>query len=153
MGYNNHMKTISARGTSISVCDCHYEKVNQYTWYMAARYAARQVKTDKGWRVQFMHRLIMNTPAGFDTDHINEITTDNRCSNLRIATRSQNKHNAGLYKNNTSGYKGVSKRPNGSFVATIYIEGKSKYLGFFWNYNHAVNARKMAEKELLRFTV
>lgn len=42
------------------------------------------------------------------TDHVNCKKTDNRWNNLRPATPSQNCHNARRYKNNTSGFKGVS---------------------------------------------
>lgn len=41
-------------------------------------------------------------------DHINGIKDDNRISNLREATKSQNCHNTSMSKNNTSGIKGLS---------------------------------------------
>lgn len=46
-------------------------------------------------------------PSG-DIDHKNCIKKDNRISNLREASRAQNKWNVGRNKNNTSGHKGVS---------------------------------------------
>ena len=40
-----------------------------------------------------MHRGILNTPKGIDTDHVNKDGLDNRRSNLRICSRSQNMMN------------------------------------------------------------
>ena len=37
-----------------------------------------------------LHRFIMGTPKGFDTDHENKDTLNNCKINLRISTRSQN---------------------------------------------------------------
>ena len=42
-------------------------------------------------------------------DHINRIRNDNRISNLREATDQEQQFHLGEYKNNTSGFKGVSK--------------------------------------------
>lgn len=59
------------------------------------------------WRKRFyIHRLVYeawvsNIPKGYDIDHINGIKTDNRVSNLRAVSRSENlKHNYEL------GFKG-----------------------------------------------
>lgn len=65
-------------------------------------------------------------------DHWDKNRANNRISNLREATRAQNKSNSMKYKNNTSGYKGVSYRKDiEKFVARINVNGSSKYLGRF----------------------
>jgi hypothetical protein len=62
-----------------------------------------------------------------DTDRLN-----NRWTNIRAATHSQNSWNMKKPPRNTSGYKGVSKHTkNEKWCAFIRINGKSKYLGSF----------------------
>ena len=57
-----------------------------------------------------------------EIDHINGDRKDNRILNIREATKAQNNRNTGISKNNTSGYKGVS-RIRGKWRARIGIEG------------------------------
>ena len=58
-------------------------------------------------------------------DHINGIKSDNRISNLRVASKSQNNWNRKLNKNSSSGVKGVSWRKNEkAWRARIHIKGK-----------------------------
>lgn len=65
-------------------------------------------------------------------DHINGVSSDNRISNLRLATQSQNKINSGIQRNNTSGFKGVRPhRPNGKWQARIGDNGKRLSLGYY----------------------
>ena len=65
-------------------------------------------------------------------DHINMFKNDNRISNLREATRSENFANRRTYANSVSGLKGASwKKSRGKWQADITINGKSKYLGLF----------------------
>lgn len=82
-------------------------------------------------------------------DHINGNKADNRISNLRCATRVKNSRNHKGRSTNTSGCTGVSfKKSNGKWQAVIGDgHGKYKLLGYFLNYEDAVNARKQAEKE------
>lgn len=68
---------------------------------------------------------------GIEIDHINGDATDNHITNLRLVTRGQNQWNAGIRKDNTSGFKGVSETRSGAFSASISINGKVKYLGAF----------------------
>lgn len=78
-------------------------------------------------------------------DHVNNVRTDNRISNLREATQSQNKANTGAYVNNTSGHKGVSwDKSKNKWYAKIRMDGKQKYLGLFTDINAAVEAYKKA---------
>lgn len=65
-------------------------------------------------------------------DHINGKPDDNRFVNLREATGSQNQHNRGLAKNNTSGFKGVTwRKAEGKWRARIVVMRKEKSLGMF----------------------
>lgn len=80
-------------------------------------------------------------------DHINGIKNDNRLSNLREATTSENGMNRGMQANNTSGYKGVSwckyKR---KWVATIRVNRVGKILGRFASPEDAYEAYCKAVK-------
>ena len=67
-----------------------------------------------------------------DIDHIDQDKTNNRIANLRTATRSENKQNVGLQRNNTSGYKGVVWAKHVSkWRAEIKINRKLRHLGYF----------------------
>ncbi len=63
-------------------------------------------------------------------DHIDNIGTNNRWANLRLATRSQNLHNRGKNRNNTTGFKGVSRSRTG-FSAEISVDKNRTRLGTF----------------------
>ena len=79
-----------------------------------------------------MHRLILGLVPGdgLQGDHINKDGLDNRRSNLRIATVSQNNFNRGASRLNKSGYKGVSWHKN-RWRASITAKGKDYQLGYF----------------------
>ncbi len=69
-----------------------------------------------------------------EIDHENLDKLDNRISNLRIATRTENLRNIRRFSSNTSGYKGVSReRRTGKWVARISTGKEYKHLGSFLN--------------------
>ena len=54
-----------------------------------------------------------------DVDHENGVRSDNRWTNLRAATHSQNCGNKKIHYNNSSGFKGVSRHGSGwRFIVT-----------------------------------
>lgn len=82
---------------------------------------------------------------GFEIDHINRISSDNRPANLRAITVSQNNQNRGIPKNNTSGIKGVCwATRQGKWKAQICINGKQTALGFFDDVEAAASAYEQA---------
>ena len=65
-------------------------------------------------------------------DHVNGIKTDNRISNLREASQSENKRNTRTYSNNKCGLKGVHwHKINKAWVARIGYMGRQISLGKF----------------------
>lgn len=96
-----------------------------------------------------LHRLIMNCPKGLYVDHIggDDTINDNRKSNLRITTNSQNLMNRGLQKNNTSGVVGVSwNKCHKKWEAYIKVNQKTIHLGIYVDKEDAISARKKAER-------
>ena len=96
-----------------------------------------------------LHRYVMGvTDSSKLIDHIHRNTLDNRKSKLRIVTHLENNQNSGMYSSNSSGTKGVSfKKETNKWQAYIAYKGRQKHLGYFDDFDDAVNARKLAEKE------
>lgn len=150
------MKEIQlTQGKVALVDDEDYEELSKYKWYAnkqvngklyAFRKAAQDSVTHK-IRPIYMHRVIMNTPQGMRTDHINNDGLDNRKVNLRVCTQSENLCNRGMNKNNTSGFKGVYSRKdkrNSVWVAEVSIHGKKKYIGNYLTSQKAHEAYREA---------
>lgn len=77
-------------------------------------------------------------------DHINGDGCDNRISNLRAISQSENCKNRRINKTGKSGFLGVA-REYGRWRALIYIDKKPKILGRFDRLSDAVKARVDAE--------
>lgn len=96
-----------------------------------------------------IHRFILNSPKGYEIDHINHNPLDNRKSNLRICTHQQNQFNQGLQKNNTSGVSGVSYySPRNKYRARIKYCQTDIHLGYYKTFMEAVQARNEGIKIL-----
>ena len=100
-------------------------------------YAARTVAgADGRRREQKLHRAVAARMGvdivGTQIDHANGDGLDNRRENIRRATPQQNASNRGRFRNNSSGYKGVSfcKRLQ-KWQAYIRVRRLQKHLGFF----------------------
>ncbi len=118
------MVIVNKRGEFYVIFDKEdFELLNKHTWSIGLNgYAC--TNTRHGIR-QTMHRLIMNTPDGMDTDHISGIKLDNRKMNLRVCTTAENTRNVSKRENRR--FKGVNKTPNNTYQAKV---GKY-YLGAF----------------------
>lgn len=95
----------------------------------------------KGKRL-YMHRLLLDAPEDMQVDHKNQDGLDNRRSNLRLATPSQNQMNKKMMKNNTSGYRGVSwDKKSNKWRVSVNVAGRHFSLGRFDGIEEAAKAR------------
>lgn len=91
-----------------------------------------------------LHEVVFKKYA----DHIDLNLNNNRKSNLRQATKSQNAMNKNAGKNNTSGYKGVSFVKNrNKYRAYITLNQKQYFLGY---YDNAIDAARAYNKAALK---
>jgi hypothetical protein len=122
----------------------------QAWWCTATKsfYAIRTQKLESGKRVRVaMHREILGSKEGDKGDHKNHDTLDNRRKNLRSCTHSQNCCNRRLRSDNTSGYRGVSRRRyNGKWKSCITVNGRMTMLGQFIDPKKAAIAYNEAAK-------
>ena len=91
-------------------------EVIKYRWHLSNGYAHNN-------KLGRLHRFLFPPPIGLEIDHINRNRADNRISNIRFVTRTQNTYNSSTRKTNSSGYKGVMKQGN-SYTIQIQMDGK-----------------------------
>lgn len=111
-----------------------------------ARYAGKEAFTsinDKGYlhgriftKDVLAHRVAIALHSGYwpknFVDHVNGIRTDNRISNIRLATRSENNRNRAYGNNTPGGRKGVYRSAKTkNWRSYININGVQKFLGLF----------------------
>jgi hypothetical protein len=119
------------QGKVALVDDEDYGWLMKFKWSVSREYASRGNGANKKIR---MHREIMGAPSSAEVDHINGNTLDNRKSNLRVVTHSENMKNRKLNSNSKTGYKGVCyDKLNGMYHVTLRYNGKKVFLGRYKN--------------------
>lgn len=108
-----------------------FDRVSQFKWQAtrgtSTDYARRGLRISGKKQFVLLHRFLLNAPCNVDVDHINHHGLDNRKSNLRLCTSSENSRNRQKPKGCSSEFKGVGKRQWGKCVlweAKIYIDKK-----------------------------
>lgn len=140
-----------------------YDKIKNYSW--SIRHSANKhsdgtvdrdilkvltniYNDDGSKKTLLLHQLILKTDDNHVVDHIDGNGLDNRKSNLRIATMSQNAMNRKLAYNNTSNVTGVDYvKYSGKWRARLRVNGITHCLGYYINKEDAVKARKDAEEK------
>ena len=116
--------------TFVMVDDEDFDHLNQWKWRTNKEgYVVRSIPR----HVILMHRLLVGAKNGDIIDHINGVILDNRKSNLRFCSLSQNSWNARRRKVTFSSvYKGVYyDKQKKRFEARIHVNGTAIKLGRF----------------------
>ena len=157
--WGDAMKEIPLTRSMVALVDDEdFEWLSQWKWCVSPSgsgipYAVRgptvSEKKDGRKSLISMHRVIMQTPNGLQTDHINHNTLDNRRSNLRIVNSSQNHHNMRCGCRGNSRFKGVywysDKR---KWVAGIRVDKKQIHISCF---DDEVEAAKAYDEKAREF--
>lgn len=82
--------------------------------------------------VFYLHKAILTVEDGQHVDHVDGNGLNNRRSNLRPASPSENQHNRKRLSKTVSGLKGVSRAPRSpKWRARIKINGQERVVGLF----------------------
>lgn len=155
------MKIIKlTKGKRALIDNADYELVSKYKWHAIVSSSTFYATNDKVGR---MHRLILGiTDPKIFVDHIDGSGGNNRRSNIRICTNSDNQKNKkpigtskylgvnlrkytgdGIYRNGRR--KGLPKPDR--WIAKIKANGKYLYIGIFKNERRAAKAYDEAAKK------
>lgn len=147
---NGFITGITLNGDKFYIDNEDYETVKDYCWRVNKHGYVVVNKRDGSNKIINLHRLVMGlNDEDILVDHKNWDKLDNRKSNLRIATKSQNNINIKRKSNNTSGYTGVHyNKKIGKYTARISKNGKRLFLGNFNTLEDAIKVRHKAEINL-----
>ena len=124
-----------------------YDKVKKYCWFEAVTpqgYHMLQTNTQATHKIITMSQLLV----GVWYDHINRNPFDNRKTNLRPCSQSENARNKSIPSHNSSNVIGVSwRKDRQKWRAFIQINNTYRHLGYFISKNDAIKTRLLAEKE------
>lgn len=146
------------KNCTVMIDDDDYERLKDFKWYLSSKgYAVRAEylgKIDGKYNTKTicMHREILNAPSGMDVDHANGNRLDNRKSNIRLATRSQNVANSVRTNRKHKLPPGIcyntSPRSKQPYQARCTKNGITYFLGNFYRLEDAVAVYRAKKKEL-----
>jgi excisionase family DNA binding protein len=129
------MATINISGRVVVVDECDVDRVSAIRWRIEKRETLERHGNKpyaRNREVGYLHKWIVGAGRGVQVDHRNGDTLDNRRSNLRVATRSQNCWNTKV-KRGRSVFKGVSPsgRAGRRWRAQIKKDRRTMFIGAF----------------------
>lgn len=131
-------------------CDAH---LAAYKWYPCPKprgmYARRNTYVGKKHSTVSLHREVLGVPPGVQVDHKDGDGLNCQRHNLRSATHGQNMANRRATLGSKSKYKGVYRRPNGRWQASIRVNHVAFCLGTFSSEEEAARAYDL--EAVLRF--
>jgi hypothetical protein len=123
-----------------------FDRVSRHKWCVIRldgrarpRYYAITSEPGNNKHKIYLHRFLMDAPSGMVVDHANGDTLDNRRSNLRVCTYSQNACNQVNRRDAVTGFRGVHIHGN-RFRASITVHGQPTRLGSYQTAEEAARA-------------
>lgn len=151
LNVDDHVEVLTTQGVYALVDREDVPKIAIHRWYAATHglthYIATTLHSPKKHKL-YLHRYLMGIDGvkGIETDHVDGNGWNNRRSNMRIATRSQNMFNKHRDKRGASQYVGVYWAES-KWCAQIRVDGKTKHVGLFADEQEAARARDAAVLE------
>ena len=146
------MKEIPLTQGQVAIVDDEdFVLMGDYKWSLSSSgYACRDQYINGKPKRLYMHRVIMGNPCnGYEVDHINGNSLDNRHKNLRLVTHRQNLANQKKQNRKLSSiYKGVYfDKATGKWRGQVGSKGKKYALGRFITEREAALAYNKAAIE------
>lgn len=143
---------VLTKGHVCIVDDADFAWLSQWHWSLNSGaggklYAIRGTVVGGKRVTSRMHREILGLLPGEFGDHANRDTLDNRRSNLRRCSHSENMCNAPRPPNR-AGFRGVFPTRYGAFSASIWFRRRGHYLGTFASASEAAVAYDKKAREL-----
>lgn len=148
--YNDTVFVKFSNCSEYFLCDLEdWLRLKDYCWFKNRNgYAVTNIPESR--KMVYFHKFVMDKEGNKIVDHINRISDgnicDNRKNNLRLVSYYENIWNSKLRCTNTSGCKGVSwNKSMNKWEVRIMVCGKEIRLGYFYNIEDAIDARKKGE--------
>lgn len=126
-------------------------KVFGFGWFANRKEDGRvYAQARMGARRFFLHRWLLDEPAGLLVDHIDGNSLDNRRANLRTCLHHENSHNRKSGPTSLSGFIGVQKYAiPGKYRAMLRYNGARLHLGIYDDPEHAARVRDHVARRLV----
>jgi len=135
---------LGTSGLVALVDDCDYSLVNRYKWRVKPDlytcYVIRTVHLNGKRTSVRLQRQILSPPPHLVVNFINGNGLDCRRENMRLCTQAENLRYRRLFRNSTSGYKGVYEQYPGKWTAYISDDGRNRFVGTYDTPEEAANA-------------
>lgn len=125
-----------------------YDKCKDRTWRISQKRNKYYIASGSGNHIIYLHQfLIGKAKDGFEIDHIDGNSLNNRKSNLRFLTKSDNARFVGVRIDNQIGIRGVSfSKKNRSYLVDLTYDKKRFYFKEWKTLEEAVWCRYCGEQ-------
>jgi hypothetical protein len=136
-------------GSEVQIDDEDFPEISKYRWRISKSNKTKTYIKGGPCSAIYMHRFIMQANDGFDVDHIDGDTFNNKRSNLRICIHSDNLCNSRRRSDNKSGHRGIGYDKKGDrWVAETTYRGSRIRIGRYKTKEEAVAKYEEYAREL-----